>query len=103
MREILAYAHFLPTAAGGLRRDFHSGLRIPVDFGLLDEDGLRRHYDCWIELVDREQVAPGEDCSIILKPFPESLAGKVIVGIPFGLREGRVIATGIITAIRKSN
>ncbi len=98
VKEILARVRFLPSGQGGLRGEFVSRRRIPIDFGQDPSIGGTQYYDSVVELIGLERAAPGEECVVRIRPSnPEALEGRVAIGTEFGLWEGRIFARGIVT------
>jgi translation elongation factor EF-Tu-like GTPase len=99
--EIEAVVRFSSPEEGGRKVPIWSGYRATVDFGLKDDlTGQRMFNDCILTLPGGENVAPGEEAVVRLRPLhPDILAGVVHRGHTFELWEGGTIARGEVTAI----
>lgn len=84
----------LPTDQGGRKQPLWQGCRYPHDFGLPDEmnDGMHEFPD--------GPPAPGETArSLVWLLARERNAGRLSVGHPFKMWEGKIIAQGKIMRV----
>ncbi len=102
VKEVRARVYFLTPEEGGRKGPIFSGYRPPFDFGLRSQSGEKIYNDCIVTLEDRDQVFPGEESTIRIRPLhPELLQGVLRVGLHFSVTEGprRVVGRGIITEL----
>lgn len=92
--HIEAEITFLRTAQGGKTKPVRAGYRSQFHYAGHDWDALH-------EYPDVQEVHPGDTARALLSFLsPDEHRGRIHVGMPFELREGRrVVGRGVVTKL----
>jgi translation elongation factor EF-Tu-like GTPase len=98
-----AVKHFLTAEEGGRHRAMASGYSPLLEFGLTI-NGQRQYNSARMTLLDREEVNPGEDCRVRIRPLRPDLLQEVLrPNVSFDVTEGqRVVGHGVVVGVYSS-
>ncbi len=97
IKSIRARVYWLQAEEGGRRTPISTGYRPSAFWDGLEERGGN---DGHIILEDRDQCLPGDECIIRMDFYcPKLVPDSVKSNTTFTLREGRVVAKGIVLEV----
>lgn len=99
--ELRAKVYLLKSEEGGRRSPVASGYSPGFDFGVVGSDGRKMQNGGVMILEGREQLAPGEESVVRIRPLiPELIHAAVQPTLEFNVMEGgRAVGRGAILEV----